>query len=466
MPTPLSESAPPFSPDEIFLPNTEVLRIDLPTALQIANASNPTIALARARAQEAYLLVRQAELLWLPDLQAGAGYLRHDGEIQNAAGVVFQTSKSNLSSIGGATLDVDSGNALFAPLIARRLAAAQAANTQAVNNNIQLDVALAYLELLRTYGQLAVNTDLLARDREILRQTRQADANGLAKTGAEINRADVDLQLRLQERILIKGDVRVASSRLARLLLLQPTVALVPAEPAIVPIALVPEAAPAEELVNVGLVTRPEMAESQSLVGASEARLQQSRLAPLMPHVQVYYEAGVFGGGQDATLSNFNGRGDGGASLVWQLNNLGFGNLAANRVRRTQVSEANYHVLEVQAQVADEVNTALQIARARREMLDGAQAAVRQADEEYRKFYELSISKRGPRDLLDTLQPVLALQTLAQARTQYLTAVIEYNRAQFQLFTAMGRPAAESLPKATPMPVAVPTVPPPHQPPK
>jgi outer membrane protein TolC len=120
----------------------------------------------------------------------------------------------------------------------------------------------------------------------------------------------------------------------------------------------------------------------------------------------------------------------------------------------------------VQAQVAEEVNTALQIARARREMLDGAQAAVRQADEEYRKFYELSISKRGPRDLLDTLQPVLALQTLAQARTQYLTAVIEYNRAQFQLFTAMGRPAAESLPKATPMPVTVPTVPPHYSPPK
>ena len=43
------------------------------------------------------------------------------------------------------------------PLIARRLAQAQAANTQAVNNNIQLDVALAYLDLLRTYGQLAVN---------------------------------------------------------------------------------------------------------------------------------------------------------------------------------------------------------------------------------------------------------------------------------------------------------------------
>jgi outer membrane protein TolC len=326
---------------------------------------------------------------------------------------------------------------------------------------------LAYLDLLRAYGQLAVNTDLLARDREILRQTRLATNQQLAKTGAEINRADADLQLRLQERIMIKGDIRVASSRLARLLLLQPTVALVPAEPTIVPIALVSESAPADDLVNVGLMTRPEIAESRSLVGASEERLRQSRLAPLMPHMQVYYQAGVFGGGQNSILSSFDNRGDGAAMLTWQLNNFGLCNLAANRVRRTQVTEANYHVQEVQAQVADEVNTALQIARARREMLDGAQEAVQQAEKEFDKFYDLSILKRGPNELLDTLQPVLALQTLAQARTQYLTAVIEYNRAQFQLFTAMGRPAAESLPKATPTPpVTVPTIPTPYQPPK
>jgi outer membrane protein TolC len=466
LPAPASEAAPAFSPAEIFPPGNVVLPIDLPTALQIADAGNPTIALARAQEREAFEALRLAQLQWLPNLQAIPSYLRHDGEIQNAAGLVFQTSKSNLSAMGGAILDVDSGNALFGPLIARRLADAQSAATQAVNNNVQLNVALAYLDLLRTYGQLAVNADLLARDQEILLRTREATKAELAKTGAEINRAEAEVQLRLQERIFIKGDIRVASSRLARLLLLQPTVALVPAEPAIVPITLVAENAPADDLVSIGLLNRPEVAESRSLVGASETRLRQSQLAPLMPHVQVYYDAGVFGGGQDAILHNFNGRGDGGAALMWQLNNLSLGNVASNRIRRTQVNEANYHVQEIQAEVADEVNSAVQIARARREMLDNAQEAVRQALKEFDKFYELSISKRGPKDLLDTLQPLLALQTLAQARNQYLSAVIEYNRAQFQLFTAMGRPSAEALPKACATPVAVPTVPVPWQPPK
>ena len=232
------------------------------------------------------------------------------------------------------------------------------------------------------------------------------------------------------------------------------------------PITLVAEATPAEELVALGLATRPELTESRELVGASEERLRQAKLAPLLPRLQVYYEAGTFGGGVDSSINNFNPRGDGGAGAVWDLTNLGFGNIAANRVSRLQVNQANINVSAVQAQVADEVNTAVQIARARREVLDIAQETVRQALEQFGKFYELSISKRDPNKGLDTLQPVLALGTLAQARMQYLNAVIEYNRAQFQLYTAMGRPSAEALPKAVPQPVAVPTAPAPYQPPR
>ena len=217
----------------------------LPTALRIADAGNPTIGVARARVEEAYApCPSRPSSCGCRTCKPATGYLRHDGEIQNAAGVVFQTSKSNSSTLGGAVLQVDSGDALFGPLIARRLAEAQAAASRAVNNNIQLDVALAYLELLRTYGQLAVNADLLARDQEVLRRTQEADTVQLAKTGADINRVEAEVQLRLQERIAIKGQVRVASSRLARLLLLATDGRPVPAEPTVVPVVLVPEDVP------------------------------------------------------------------------------------------------------------------------------------------------------------------------------------------------------------------------------
>jgi outer membrane protein TolC len=256
----------------------------------------------------------------------------------------------------------------------------------------------------------------------------------------------------------------VASSRLARLLVLRPTIALLPSEPTIVPITLVPENESADDLVAVGLATRPELAEGRSLVAASETRLQKTRLMPLLPTIQFTYTGGTFGGGQGSFVGTFNARGDGVVGLVWDLKNLGFGNRVLNRVERIHVDQANLHVAEVQAQVAEEVNTAVQIARARREALDIAQEAVKQASETFRKLDLIAFGMTGPKKELETLEPLIAIQTLAIARTQYLNAVIDYNRAQFQLFTAMGRPSMEALPKASPMPVNVPVVPAPYVP--
>src|SRR6516165_2316622 len=76
-------AAPVFDSREVFPADTEVLDIDLPTALRLANAGNPTIALARQRVAEAYARLRQAQLVVLPDLQLTPSYLRHDGRIQN-----------------------------------------------------------------------------------------------------------------------------------------------------------------------------------------------------------------------------------------------------------------------------------------------------------------------------------------------------------------------------------------------
>ena len=63
--------------------------------------------------------------------------------------------------------------------------------------------------------------------------------------------------------------------------------------------------------------------------------------------------------------------------------------------------------------------------------------------------------------LLDTLEPLVAAQTLARARSDYLDEVIAYNKAQFRLYNAMGQPVLEALPRATALPVQVPAAPPP-----
>jgi outer membrane protein TolC len=442
------------------------LPIDLATALRLVNASNPTIALARERVAEAVARVDQANILWLPNLVSGPAYLRHDGRIQNSTGLVFPTSKSNIYAGGGAVFRFETADALFAPLIARRLASAVQAASQITTNNVQLDVAQAYLDLLQVHGLLAVNADVLARVREMQYRAEVAEEAGKSKTTADANRARTEVQLRLQERIALNGQARIISARLARLLLLRPTVGLVPADPAVVPVTLVNEEGPVDELVAQGLMTRPELAESRAIVAANLARWRQARLAPLLPRVEVSYTAGLFGGGINDFVGTFGLRSDGTAQMVWELHNLGFGDRARARERRAQYNEANFHVVEVQARVAEEVTSAAELARARREALDAGQEAVRQATEMWRRLDEASFGMIGRRKELDALEALVAAQALAQARALYLNEVIDYNRAQFQLFVAMGQPPLEALPQTVAAPLGVNPVPEPWQPPR
>jgi outer membrane protein TolC len=422
--------------------------------------------LARQRVEEAYARLDQAKLLWVPDLVSGPSYQRHDGRLQDTLGNIVSTSKSSLFEGGGAALRLETSDALFAPLVARRLVQASQAASAAVEHSVQLDVALAYLELLLVHGQLAVNADILARDQELQRRAETAERAGLTKTTADPNRARTEVQLRLQERTLLIGQARVVSARLARLLLLRPTVGLIPAESAVVPVRLVDEAGPLDDLVALGLMNRPELDESRALVAASLARWRQARLGPLFPRLEVSYIAGTFGGGMNGSVNNFGARGDGIAQAVWELHNLGFGDRARARERQAQYNEAAFRVVELQSRVAEEVVSAAQTAQARRDALLAAQTAVREASEMWRKLERASFGILGPRRELDSLEALLAVQALAQARASYLSEVIEYNRAQFQLFVALGQPPLLALPKAEPVPVEVPVVPEPWKPPQ
>jgi outer membrane protein TolC len=438
-------------------PDCETLPIDLPTALRLVNASNPTIALARERVTEADYRLREAEVAWLPDLQAGPAYQRHDGQVQNAAGNVFTTSKSSLFAGGGAALNWDTSNIYFGPLIARQLVNAQAANAQAVTNNVQLDVALAYLDLLWVFAAQAVNADTLRRAEEMLQNAEAAEKSGLGKTPADVTRARSEVNLRRVEAIDLQGQAAVVSARLARLLLLKPTVDLQPADPNVVPVSLVPPETCLDDLVALGLRNRPELRESQSFVEAALARWQQAKVTPFLPRLQVSYSSGLFGGGRDSDMSNFNGRGDGTAMAVWELRNLGAGDVARARARRSQYNQATLNVVEVQAEVAEEVTAAAKLVRTRLATLSNAQIAVREALETWRRLRAGAFGLADPR--YSPLEPLIAVRDLDQARTHYLAEVIEYNKAQFRLYWALGQPVLCATSTAIPIATEVPVVP-------
>jgi hypothetical protein len=307
--------------------------------------------------------------------------------------------------------------------------------------------------------QLAINAETLFNAEEMLDKAEAAQAAGLGKTPADAPRARTEVDLRRQERIDLEGEAAVVSARLAELLLLQSTVDLKPAELTVVPVTLVPENLPLDSLVTTGLLNRPELAESRALVEAALARRRQSRLSPLLPRLEIGYIAGDFGGGQDQTMSNFGARADGTAQAVWELRNLGLSDAARVRERQSQLNQASYHVLEVQARVGAEVTAAAKLARAHMRTLASAQHGIRQALETWRRLREAAFGMAGPRRQFDPLEPLLAEQALAQVRKRYLGEVIDYNKAQFRLYTAMGQPPMCALPGAVPMPLKLSTIP-------
>lgn len=432
--TPVAESLP------VPAAKADVLPIDLPTALRIANASSPTIALAQARVREALARVDQADALWLPNLSAGGIYLRHDGIDQNRGGDLLTVTRSSLFEGGGAALRLDTAEAFYQPLVARRLVDAAAAAARANTNNALFDVVSAYYDLVHAHAQVEINADILAKAEQILKAAKSGEKQGLIKTAADVNRAETEVSQRRVDRLNLEAQVEIASARLVKLLVLDPKVTLVPADSAVAPIDLIADTA-TEKLIEQALRNRPELAAAAFRIDAAEIRSRQAWYGPLFPRVQVEYLGGGFGGGTNSTITNPAGRNDLSTQIFWELRGLGFGNLADARARDAQKDQATILAVAARAQVASEVVESAKTVTARKNGLQDARRATTEAQEMFRKLSATSFGMIGGKGQFDALEPLIAVQQLNQARLQFLSATVEYNRAQFRLLTSVGTPA-------------------------
>ena len=85
--------------------------------------------------------------------------------------------------------------------------------------------------------------------------------------------------------------------------------------------------------------------------------------------------------------------------------------------------------------------------------------SIRRAAASAVKNFEGLGQTRGAGNLLQLVvrpqEAVAAVQALAQAYADYYAAVRDYNRGQFRLYRAMGRPPLASLPRSVAVPVGV-----------
>ncbi|MEX0978194.1 MAG: TolC family protein, partial [Pirellulales bacterium] len=371
--------------------NEQQFPVDLPTTLRLAGANSLQIAVAYQKVLAARARLQGATALWLPSLEGGLGYNLHSGRIQDTFGDVIDVNRSSAFAGGGPNLGsapltgASNGparlfiglpltNAIFERLSERQRVRAAGAHQAATFNDTLLVASVGYLDLMRSQVQVAIASEAVTNAQELARVVEVRARGGTAPPADEL-RARAELADR-QRRVFARWEgVRDASANLVRVLNLEGGTNLFAAETQPIMIDLVDLDLPLPELIAIGLVARPEMAQHQAQVAATLERLRQEQWRPVLPNLQVGFSGGGFGGGRDGFFGDFSSRGDFDALAVWELRNLGFGNAALVRERRSEHEQARLSVGEVRNVVAAEIVRSYYQARLRREQV---QAALRQ----------------------------------------------------------------------------------------
>jgi outer membrane protein TolC len=429
--------------------------IDLARALALGGADNPTIALAREAVRASLARQLEAQALLLPTLSAGASYDWHRGNLQTGQGVILDVERQSAYvgagavAIGagtvvnpGISLVANPADAILAPRAARSAVAARQFDAQAVNNNILLDVATRYFDLVGAEARLLAMRRSEADAGDLVKVTRDmAEAKQGREADAERARTEALFMRAAAERL--QGEVDVAAAALARLLNLDP-VRLLRAPAAPIPLLeLVDPRAGLESLVEIAVDNRPEIAARTADIAVVETNLRQERIRPWVPTLAAGFSAGGFGGGgnlAETQFSSFRGRTDFDFSAIWTFENFGFGNLAKRRRLEARVSEANAERLRAVDAVREEVAEAFALVLARRQTIDIARQRTETAERAFLQDLKRARNLEGrPIEALDSVR------LLTRARQDYVGALIGYDQAQLQLFVALGQPPTEAL---------------------
>ncbi len=464
----------PLTPEAQSALTQDTRMIDLDSALRLAGVQNPELMIARERLTEAAALRQFAAAQLLPSINVGGNFDDHSGNLQQSTGAMLQVHREALyvgagaSAIGAGTVTIPGivwnaqlSELFFNNLIARQLVSQRCFALEASRNNILLQVAVAYEELLRAEGARVVaiknrdNTKEVARITAAYSQTGQGRKSDADRAATELSRREFDIAQS-------EGQILTASARLCQLLSLDPSCRLHPYDQSVVPATIVADEISLQELICMALMRRPELKEQRNAICQAFLAMQGARALPFTPNVLVGFSAGTFGGGSELSppeLGNFQGRSDFDVIAYWTLRNMGVGNAALVRQAQSRVRSENWRLTRIMDQVRDEVAEAHARAHARYAQIATGEKAVLTAQDAFREDLNRIRGREGlPIEVLDSAR------LLGQGRTDYLNAILDYNRAELELYVALGQPPAANLARLAPAP-AEPVRPPLPEPP-
>jgi outer membrane protein TolC len=411
------------------------LTIDLLTTLRLAGARNIDIQLAREKFAEARAAEESAIERFFPWLAPGVTYRRHDNLIQNTEGVIEEVHKQSYAPGATVAAQTDIGDAIFKSLEAHQLTKAARNGFDAQQQETILVAARGYFDLAAAHEGVAIAQETLQTSTDYSAQIERAVDAGIAFKGEALR---VKVQQQRDEVALRRAEenVHLASAKLVQILHLEPTVDLMSRDVAVVPLSLVSAKETISDLISQALAARPETRQNAALVSAAQHAKNGATYGPLIPIVGGQAFFGGLGGGMNSETDHFGESEDYVALVGWRIGPgglLDFGNMHA---RQARLRSATLTADKVADQIANEVisgqarvqSLAGQIATAKQSLSDAAEA-LRLAQE--RKEFGVGV----------VLETILAQQELSRVRNDYLNIVTDYNKAQYALLRALGRPS-------------------------
>ena len=406
--------------------------IDLPTALRLANAQNLDLQIARERLKEAKANHESAVELFFPWISPGTIYRRHENRIQDVVGNIIDADKQSYAVGGAITAQMDLGDAVYKSLAAKQLVNAADHALESQRQDSTLAAAQGYYDLAKAKAIVEVVKEALSISQDYQKQLHDAVDAGIAFKGDELRvqtqteRYQIALRQALEQQ-------RVAAARLAQVLHLDSTVELVPQDSDLVPLTLVETNAPLDSLVQQALRSRPEMKQSQALVIAARDAKNGAVYGPLIPSLGAQAFGGGLGGGKNGSTGSFGESEDYFVGLGWRIGPGGLFDSGRIHASKARLQGARLSGAKVQDEIARQVVESHARAQSLLDQIVTTKQNLATASETLRLTRERKQFGVGA-----VLEDIQAQQELTRARSDYLNAVAEFNKAQYGLAKAVG----------------------------
>jgi outer membrane protein TolC len=409
------------------------LPIGLDTVLHLAEGQNGQIALAREKVREAYAEQDLAKSAWLPAINVGTAYYRHEGGIQNEDGRLTHSSTGAMLAGVDVAGRLDLREAVFAQVNAERKVWQQKGELSRVTSETLLEAATTYIDLLTARTGEAIVRQTLKQEEEMLEQAR-----GLVKsepgTRFLVEGFEADVIGLRQTIVKLRQQGDAAGLKLAYLLGIGPGVRLVPVDSKLIAVELIDPNTPAEQLVSRALAEGPGVRELEGLLSViTSAREKAKGPGRFLPAVEVRALEGAFGAGPGGTL-DWDNRFDLGVQARWNLTDL-FTAADQKRLADSRIQQAQLTYQDVRAKLAAGVEEARAASLSGREEIDLAGEAVRHADQGYQ------LSSKRLKDNVPgstTLEVMGYIRGLQSTYLNYLGVVSAYDKAQLRLLVLTG----------------------------